>query len=114
MLGETLCGRSFHTRLGFGEGSTSAAAAYPSALCASYAGALHRFVTSQGPRPDTAVERLTISIDGKLRRHVDRGISEPSIRERRQEEDRVARAGGTVFLKSHLAVLSHDRRRGAC
>ena len=112
--GQTTCGRPFHMRLGFGEGSTSAAAAYPSALCASYAGALYRFVTSQCPRPDTAVERLTISIDGKLRRHVDRGISEPSIRERRQEEDRVARAGGTDFLESRLAVLSHDRRRGAC
>ena len=102
-------------RLGFGEGSTSAAAAYPSALCASYAGALHRFMSSRDTRSDTAVERLTISIDGKLRRHVDRGGgSEPSIRERRQEEDRVSRAGGTDLQKDRLAVFSHDRRRGTC
>ena len=101
-------------RLGFGEGSTSAAAAYPSALCASYAGALHRFMSSWDTRSDTAVERLTISIDGKLRRHVGRGVSGPSIRERRQEEDRASRAGGTDFLTDRLAVLSHDGGHGAC
>ena len=71
-------------------------------------------MTSRDNRSDTAVERLSISVDGKLRRHVDRGVSEPSIRERRQEEDRVSRAGGTDLQKDRLAVLSHDRRRGTC
>ena len=91
---ETSCGRPFHVRLGFGEGSTSAAAAYPPALCSAYAGALHRALASPEYLPDTAIERLSITKEGMLRRHIDRGHSEPSIKERRQEEDRVSHAGG--------------------
>ena len=39
---EQSCGRNFHTQLGFGDGSTSRAAAYPEGLFAAYAGAMHK------------------------------------------------------------------------
>ena len=98
-MGKT-CGRSFHTRLGFGEGSTSAAAAYPSALCSGYAGALHRYLAQSDKVYDGAIERLSITTEGVLHRHVDRGVTEPSTRQRRQAEDHASCAGRDLFSRT--------------
>ena len=89
------CGRQFHVRLGFGSASTAAAAEYSSSLAAAYAGALDRhFATS--PDPDTAIDRLTVSKEGILVRHVDRGSTLASARTRRAQEDEASRAGLNV------------------
>ena len=100
------CGRQFHVRLGFGSASTAAAAEYPSGLAAAYAGALdNHFATS--PDPDTAIDRLTVSREGILVRHVDRGSSLASARTRRAQEDEASRAG----LNEREGVLN-PRARG--
>ena len=88
------CGRAFHSTLGFGESSTSLAAAYPAGLCAAYAGALFRQLTADPIDVDGPLERLEITSNGVVRRHVDRGAVEPSQRVMRARADAVARAGG--------------------
>ena len=87
------CGRKFHTRLGFGEGSTSAAAAYPAGLCAAYAGALHRNITLEQWVDEEVIERLTVTAQGVVHRHTDRGSVEPSLRARKAMGDAEYRAG---------------------
>ena len=87
------CGRSFHTQLGFGDGSTSAAAAYPSGLCAAYAGALSRNIVTDPMDNGEAIERLTVTAQGIVHRHLDRGTTEPSLRARRAQEDAESKAG---------------------
>ena len=86
------CGRQFHVRLGFGSASTAAAAEYSQSLAAAYAGALAKHFDT-GPDPETAIERLTISKEGVLKRHVDRGSTLVSARSRRAAEDEASRAG---------------------
>ena len=88
----TPCGRGFHTTLGFGEGSTSSAAAYPAGLCAAYAGALHRHLCADTV-VDGPLERLEITAQGVVRRHVDRGSTELSQRALRARADAASRAG---------------------
>ena len=86
------CGNKFHVRLGFGEGSTSAAAAYSPKLAAAYAGAVARSFSLE-PDPSTAIDRLTISGEGLLVRHVDRGRTEASAKAQREAEDLASKAG---------------------
>ena len=88
------CGRNFHTRLGFGASSTSEAAEYPAGLVSTYAGALHAFFHKE--THDDAVERLTVTSDGVLHRHVDRGLSSISARAQRAREDEESRAGSFI------------------
>ena len=90
------CGRAFHTVLGFGGSSTADAAAYPSGLCAAYAGALFRNIVSEPLREEEAIERLTITAKGVVHRHIDRGTTAPSLKARRAREDAESRAGWAV------------------
>lgn len=87
------CGREFHTSLGFGAGSTAAAAAYPNGLCAAYAGALFRHLTRDADLDEGPLERLEVTSQGVVRRHVDRGSLEPSQRFLRARADAASRAG---------------------
>ena len=89
----TPCGRAFHSTLGFGESSTSLAAAYPAGLCAAYAGALFRHLTAYPVDADGPLERLEVTSQGVVRRHVDRGAVEPSQRVMRARADAASRAG---------------------
>ena len=89
----TPCGRPFHTTLGFGESSTSLAAAYPTGLCAAYAGALFNQLTFDDDQDNDALDRLEITANGVVRRHVDRGAVEPSQRVVRARADAASRAG---------------------
>ena len=66
------CGRPFHTRLGFDGSSTSAAAEYPPGLAAAYAGAIVAWLTQQSSE-STAIDRLVVTSEGVLQRHIDRG-----------------------------------------
>ena len=92
----TPCGRGFHTTLGFGEGSTSSAAAYPAGLCAAYAGALHRHLCADVD-VDGPLERLEVTAHGVVRRHIDRGSMELSQRALRARADAASRAGQKVY-----------------
>ena len=64
------------------------AAAYPSAFCASYAAIVHKLNKATSAR-----ERVKIITNGKVRRHVDRGETRESKRERREDEDDQSWAG---------------------
>ena len=86
------CGNKFHVRLGFGEGSTSAAAAYSPKLAAAYAGAVAKAFSLE-PDHGSAIDRLTISSEGTLVRHTDRGTTEASKKAQRDAEDLASRAG---------------------
>ena len=100
---EHSCGRSFHTQLGFGEGSTCRAAAYPEALCAAYAGAVHRALGDNLWNNDEQVERLVVTTKGTVERHIDRGSGQPSLRARRAAEDAASHAGLVVFKCGKMA-----------
>ena len=89
----TPCKNAFHSTLGFGGSSTSAAAAYPSGLCAAYAGALVKHLTAEAADIDDPLERLEITANGVVRRHVDRGAVTPSQRDMRARADAASRAG---------------------
>ena len=93
------CGRSFHTRLGFGAGSTSEAAEYPAGLISSYAGALHAFFHKE--ERNDPIERLTITTDGVLHRHIDRGSTTISARALRAKEDEESRAGSMTSAQDN-------------
>ena len=87
------CGRCFHVELGFGKTSTSPAAAYSPALCAAYAAGLKKHIVDTEVAQDSSRKRLRLTTSGKVRRHVDRGASDPSRREARAAEDAASRAG---------------------
>ena len=88
------CGRSReqgHQVLEFGQGSTSAAAAYPKGLCEAWA-----LEVASALGADTApgaLERVRLTRQGRVRRHELRGAEEESARERRQAEDAKCMAG---------------------
>ena len=67
---------------------TAPAAAYPPALCASYAAIVHKLNVATSAR-----ERVKIVTRGKVRRHIDRGETRESKREKREEEDDQSWAG---------------------
>ena len=88
------CSRNYHVTLGFGSASTSAAAAYPPALCVAYAVDLANFVRKQHRVLHTlAVSKASIHTEGIVTRHSDRGLSEKSLRAGRDAEDAASRAG---------------------
>ena len=99
----TPCGQAFHSTLGFGGSSTSAAAAYPSGLCAAYAGALFRQLTAGPIDIDDPLDRLEITANGVVRRHVDRGAVKPSQRDMQARADATARAGRKQMQRSALS-----------
>ena len=82
------CGLSAHERLEFGGCLTRASQAYPDALCFAYAASLAEYRTSF-----SAQDRVSLHAEGKVKRHTDRGDSQRSEKERRQEEDRMCKAG---------------------
>ena len=86
------CGRLAHVTLGFGHASTQAAAQYPKQLCWAYASDLRREARRQ-ELARTAHDRVEAVDQGRVKRHVDRGATDKSARERRDEEDLQSRAG---------------------
>ena len=79
--------------LGFGKGDTAKAAAYSPALCAAYAAGLAKHVLDSTVEADSSRKRLRVTSSGRVRRHVDRGEVEQSVKEARAAEDAVCRAG---------------------
>ena len=85
------CGRTVaegHTKLGFGGASTAAAAAYPPGVCAAWAQSIARLAGAFDPE-----DRVVTTRDGKVRRHVDRGLVADSGKETRRHEDLACQAG---------------------
>ena len=103
---QSSCGRAFHTQLGFGQASTAKAVAYPAGLCSAYAGALHRAVMADPWSDEGAIERLVVTSKGVVERHVDRGLSEPSLRARRAAEDLDSRAGSLMKKGPNLLAVT--------
>ena len=85
------CGRTTaegHTVLGFGGASTAAAAAYPEGVCKAWAQAIAAWA-----KTPTAADRVTTISDGRVRRHIDRGLTATSLAEVRKTEDLACLAG---------------------
>jgi len=85
------CGRTVaegHAILGFGGESTAAAAAYPRGVCEAWAQCIASLA-----RAPTAADRVVMTGEGRVHRHIDRGSVDPSRAETRKLEDLACRAG---------------------
>ena len=89
------CGRTrqaAHVVLEFGSRHTSTAAAYVPGLCRAWAADVRAHFETTPDRAD-AVEAVTLTSSGPVRRHGFRGDTEISAKERRGEEDAQCTAG---------------------
>ena len=81
------CGREVHVQLGLGHEPTHRAAEYPPGLVAAYAAGLRKVIVDRAIKEDTSRDRLALAQKGKVKRHIDRGETAESKRERRARED---------------------------
>ena len=89
------CGRTRdqgHEVLEFGKGSTRDAAAYTPGLCRSWALALAEEI-SVDTTTAAVMEQVQVSTEGKVKRHVSRGVDADSLKKIRDEEDARSTAG---------------------
>ena len=107
--GGTTCGRSAHVELGFGSHATYKAAEYSAALVSAYAAGLKNVVLDRAVLEDTSRSRLKLSGGGRVKRHLDRGETSESKRERRAEEDVSSYAGSVAAPPFCLKGKAIDR-----
>ena len=93
--------------LGFGHASTAKADSYPRQLCSAYAACIFRDVQER-VLAESARDRVVAIDQGRVKRHVDRGITAKSSREGRDAEDVASRAGARESgMIVHASAQTH-------